>query len=147
MPITPKTINKTKKDALLFDSAQASVSETTGLSREELDYMSFEYGCSFAEWFASLFPENQELKIKNIFLTSPAKPGDPNNWYWMWWRLKWLQDDEAYVKNEVYTFMGYTQHKCYLLKSEALEMELLNMFNNKSKIFHHKSVNNDSDSK
>lgn len=137
MSTTSKTINKTKRDALVFQKTQASIVETTGINQDDLNVMIFDYGCFFAEWFASLFLPGQEQKIKDFLLQTPARPGEPNNWFWMWWRIKWMRDDEAFIKNNVYTFMGYTQHKSYLLHSETLELELLNMFNNR------KNKNND----
>jgi len=123
----PIIINRTANDAAAFNKTQKRIQKNTGMGVQEQANLMFEYGCYFAEWFASLFGVKNEKRIYYMLLTTPPQIGEPNNKYWMWWRLKWLQDDEQY--NKECTHINYYQYKSYFFKNELLEQELLNMFN------------------
>lgn len=132
MSDTPiKTISKTEAsiDALLF--AHRWVLKKVPIHEEQWITMMFEHGYAFAAHFANLFP-GCEKNIEDILIRTAAEPGSPNNWYWMWWKLKWMQDDWEYIENKIYNQPClYAHFKSYMQNCEVLEADLFNFFNSK----------------
>lgn len=91
----------------------------------------FNRGMQFSILFARLFATNKQNFIEELLIKSPAQDKHPNNIFWMWWRIKYMQDDYDYVHNKLYNLQGnmYAIFKDMMLGNEQLEIELLNMLN------------------
>jgi hypothetical protein len=106
----------------------------TDLFENEWVEMLFEHGQRFAVHFSRLFPYIQNT-IENVLLKSPAEEGNAHNWFWTWWKLKWMQDDWNYITDKVYNqAISYTQYKTYMLHCEILEQDLFNLIHDKKVI-------------
>lgn len=126
-----KSISKTEAsvDALLF--AHRWLLMKVPIQEEQWITKMYEHGYAFAERFSGLFP-GLEKKMEETLTKSPAQPGSPNNWFWMWWKLKWMQDDWEYINCKVYRQpCSYEHYKSYMLNCEILESDLLNIVNSK----------------
>lgn len=121
-----KTTTYTGVKRLSLAQAHFCLLQRTDMSEGNwLDAM-FEFGCRFAEEFANLLPNSCEVKA--LLLKAPAQPGQPNNAFWMWWRVKWMLDDEGIVANRCLDQpITYPHLKSYMIGDETLETELLNM--------------------
>jgi hypothetical protein len=121
------TISKTEAsiDALQF--AHRWVMKKAAMHEEEWVTMLYESGYQFAASFSKLFP-GVEKSIEDMLTKSAADPGMPNNWYWMWWKLKWMQDDWEYITYKVYDQpCPYAHFKSYMQHCDKLEAELFNL--------------------
>lgn len=98
-------------------------------TEEEWTNEMFIRGQQFAINFTRLFPTNMQQSIEDFLLKTPAKEGEPNNPYWMWWRIKYMQDDYNYIDNRIYQSQHFTYYFCkqQMLNDDQLEVELLNM--------------------
>lgn len=99
------------------------------ITEDEWFEMMIEIGCLFGESFSRLFPNN--ITIKEALLQK--KPDeDAANWYWQWWQFKWMQDDLAYVRsNMYYESITYKELKEAMISEEMLETDLLHHMNGK----------------
>jgi len=93
------------------------------VTKEEWIDMMLDYGQRFAHLFSRIYDSDAE-KIENYLTKSIV-----GNWYWRWWKLKWMQDDHHYIYNKVQRManLTYEQYKCYLLNDENLEQDLLGL--------------------
>lgn len=102
-----------------------------GFYEEQWATMMFDHGYRFAAVFAMCFPDQEKLIEDSLIKTSPTT-GEPHNWFWMWWKLKWMQDDWEYINSKIYTQpVGYEQYKSYMLHCEQLEQDLLSLLKEK----------------
>lgn len=54
--------------------------------------------------------------------------------FWVWWRVKWLMDDEAYIKSSAYySAIPYEEIKNAMVGEDILEAQLLNILDNKKR--------------
>lgn len=91
----------------------------------------FEHGYRFAAHFASMFPGREE-QVSALLLNEPATDGNEHNWFWMWWKFKYMQDDWNYINGKVYNQpITYSHYKSYMLHDEQLENDLLDLLNQK----------------
>lgn len=102
------------------------------ITTEEWNEMLFEYGDRYALLFSLMFGDKAEWLYEFLIKTVPEK-NDRHNWFWMWWKMKWLQDDFAFVSDKVYQQpVTYAQWKGWMMQSEYLEVDLLNLIESKS---------------
>lgn len=91
----------------------------------------FDHGYRFAAYFASMFPGREHL-VEAMLLKAQPEPGQPHNWFWMWWQFKWMQDDWQFITNKVYNQpISYDHYKSYMLHDEKLEQDLLDILQKK----------------
>ena len=130
--IQKERISYTDVSAMSLVQAHAEILHHTGMSEDEWTDMMFEHGCRYASVFAQLYT-GSEKKIQDELLLSKPEPGQANNFYWMWWRMKWMQDDALFIHDETYLQpVTYNQIKTDMLHSDILEYDLLNIL----EIFH-----------
>lgn len=127
------TINQSKAqqtvDELLFAHRWTLV--RNDLFEEQWATMMFEYGYLFASQFASLFT-GRERQVEQELLEAAPEAGQPHNWYWMWWKLKWMQDDWNWVNDKVHLQpITYDHYKTYMINCEILEQDLMNLLETK----------------
>jgi hypothetical protein len=86
-------------------------------------------GLRFAEDVSKMFPQKKQQFIKNILLKTEPKPKEPNNFFWMWWRIKYMQHDYWYVNTKMYKKGNndYTFYKNLMVADSLLKTELINM--------------------
>jgi predicted transposase YbfD/YdcC len=93
------------------------------VSQETWVNMMLDYG----QRYAFLFSQNYGTDAAKIesYLTKSIV----GNWFWNWWKMKWMQDDHTYIYNKIqrHIYISYEQYKCYLLRHETLEQELLGL--------------------
>lgn len=109
------------------------------ITEEDWAEKMFLYGCRYAFMFASLFGNKQD-EVEQLLTKYPPDAGCTDNWFWMWWRFKWMYDDWDYITNKVQRLQGltYEHYKCYMLNSETLEQDLLTIMGDK--IFYYKKT-------
>lgn len=101
------------------------------LTQDYWTQLMFDYGVAFAEQFSNNYLQFKE-QVKNALLLTPAEAKQTNNWYWSWFKLKWLQDDKVYVDNHIYKQpISYLHYKTYMLNCEVLEQDLLFLISKK----------------
>ncbi|TAG31901.1 MAG: hypothetical protein EAZ35_02295 [Sphingobacteriia bacterium] len=104
------------------------------LYEEQWVTMMFDHGYRYAKIFAMSFAIGEE-RIEEQLIKSKPESGEPNNWFWMWWKIKWMQDDWQYITNKVYNQpISYEQYKTYMQNCETLEHDLLNLLHSKKNI-------------
>lgn len=122
-----KHISKTAADAEQLAAAHRWLINRVDITQDEWCELMMQYGLRFAAIFSLLFPAKEQW-VEDYLTKEKALPGEPNNWFWMWFRLKWMQDDAVYMQQAVYKQpISYEHYKTYMLHSEALETELMNM--------------------
>lgn len=86
-------------------------------------------GLQFAEDVSKMFPQKKQQYIKTILLKTEPKPKEPNNFYWMWWRIKYMQHDYWFVNAKMYknSNYDYSFYKNLMLTDSLLKNELTNM--------------------
>lgn len=102
-----------------------------GFYEEQWVTMMFNYGYQYAELFAMCYPGKEQI-IEAALIKTPAEPGEVHNWFWMWWKLKWMMNDWDYINDKVYNQpVSYEQFKIYMRHDEKLQMDLLDLLNAK----------------
>jgi hypothetical protein len=87
----------------------------------------FDHGYRFASYFAAMFPGRENM-IEQMLLQAAPEPGQEHNWFWSWWKTKWMQDDWQYITDKVHLQpISYDQYKSYMLNCEMLEQDLLDL--------------------
>jgi len=128
MPTPVKIITKTQAsvNALKF-THRWLFKVMPNFYEEQWATMLFDYGYRFAAHFSSMFPGKEKM-IEELLIKTPAQSGDTHNWFWMWWKIKFIQDDWEYINQKVYQQpVSYDLYKTYMLQSEILEQDLLNL--------------------
>lgn len=102
------------------------------ITYEEWNEMMFEYGDRYALIFSLMFESKAEW-LHDFLVKSAPEKNDHHNWFWMWWKLKWMQDDFNFISQKVYLQpVTYVQWKSWLMKSEHLEEDLMNFIHSKN---------------
>lgn len=106
----------------------------TGLQDAEWCELMFDNGCLFAEKFSKQFQQpqyyyNQLVKLK-------LEGGKGSNFFWSWWRFKWILNDKEWLLREAYAqfmMVDYEQWKQYMLEDcKHLQKELMEDLTNNS---------------
>lgn len=128
-PVKGITVTDATVDELKF--AHRFILKRVQISEEQWCELMFENGHRYALLFSMLFGEKQEW-LHNHLATHPAEDGAPGNWFWMWWKFKWMQDDYQYINNKVFQLgVCYETYKTYMLQSQMLEEDLVNILHSK----------------
>jgi len=100
----------------------------TDLTEEAWFEMCLTYGLRFAQTFSDMFGDKQQ-EVFNKLTKTPAKDGEPYNWFWMWWKYHWMDDDFNYIDQKIYQIandtFSYEYYKGIMLQSSTLEEDLL----------------------
>ena len=98
------------------------------LSEEQWFELMLDYGLKFAKQTANLYPKELQQKVVDILIKTPPKINEPYNWFWMWWKLQWMQDDFHFIDQKIYQLQtfSYEYYKNIMLECSMLEMDLLN---------------------
>lgn len=97
------------------------------LTEESWNYMMFEYGRHYAYLFAAMFDDKSEW-LYDYLLKSEPEPGDDHNFFWMWFKYKWMQNDYEYISNKVYEQpIEYNHYKTIFLQAPHLDEDLLSL--------------------
>ena len=127
---TPKVITQTQiaTASLQFTHRWLLTKVYPKFTEDEWFEMCMDYGLQFATSFSKMFGTKQQ-EVFNKLTQTPANEGEPYNWYWMWWKLQWMQDDFHYIDQKVYLITNaaftYTYYKVFMLQSSILEEDLL----------------------
>lgn len=131
---TPQTKHYTKTDASAdaLKFAHRWLFKRVEINEEQWVTLMFEYGDRFAAIFSMMFEDKAEW-LHNYLVTAPPDKGNTHNWFWMWFKMKWMQDDWEYIDQKIYCQpVTYMQYKTYLLNCEILEQDLLNLLLSKN---------------
>ncbi len=125
-----KNISHTQQQAASLQFAHRWLFKVhPNLTEEHWSQMMFEAGIAFATTFSFLFDSKQQV-IEDILTKQETSNG--NNWYWMWFKYKWMQDDWEYVTQKIFNQpITYHQYKSYMLLNQHLEEELLSLVEDK----------------
>ena len=98
------------------------------LSEDKWFELMADYGLKFAKQTANIYPKELQQKVVNILTKTPPKINEPYNWYWMWWKLQWMQDDFHYINEKIYQLQtfSYEYYKNIMLECDTLQADLLN---------------------
>lgn len=100
-------------------------------NHEQWAAMLIDYGLIYANNFSLCFTDSQPLVYKVLTSAAP-EAGCKHNWFWQWFKLKWMQDDWDYINDKVYLqHISYRHFKTYLIQNELLEVELINLLHDK----------------
>ncbi len=131
LPTTNKHISHTQEQAASLQFAHRWLLKVhPHLTEEQWQNMMFEAGIAFATSFSFLFDGKQQ-HIEDV-LTKHKADDNNTNWFWMWFKYKWMEDDWHYITNKVFTQpTSYHQYKSYMLLNQLLEEELLTLLEDK----------------
>jgi hypothetical protein len=134
MPTTPLTKTITQTEATI-DSLKLAhrwlFKVLEGLYEEQWVIMMFEYGYHYAECLAICYPGKEDV-ILNALIKAAPDPGEEHNWFWMWWKVKWMMDDWHYISNKVYQQpVTYSEYKVYMRHDQKLQLDLLDILHSK----------------
>lgn len=127
---TPKVIQNTKTHysvaSLKFTHHWLLTKVRTDLSEEQWFELCLNYGLQFATSFSNMFGIKQQEVFEQLTQT-PANEGEPYNWFWMWWKLQWMQDDFHFIDQKIYLIpaFNYEYYKGLMLQCNVLEEDLL----------------------
>lgn len=103
----------------------------TEFTEEQWFNMIIDYGLIYANQFSLCFTTKQPL-VYQVLTSSAPEQGCKHNWFWQWFKLKWMQDDWDYINNKVYQQgVSYQHFKTYMIQNEMLEVELVNLLHDK----------------
>lgn len=101
------------------------------LTEDKWTAMLMDYGLIYANQFSLCFLSSQPL-VYEVLTSSKPEEGCKHNWFWQWFKLKWMHDDWNYITNKVYLQgISYAHYKTYMIQDELLEIELVNMLHDK----------------
>jgi hypothetical protein len=121
-----QTSTETKGTINIHDvlSVKQEVLKATRMDEAEWFAMMFDYGYEFAERFCKQFNNPRYCFYNLVQVKTQGKAG---NFFWNWWRFKWLLHDKDWLINEAYSGIMVNYHNCkqHLLNDKQLVQELL----------------------